>query len=46
MIFRNEKTGEDISSHVLALLERRIDREEFERRTGLKRKETQNKKGS
>lgn len=38
MIVRNEKTGEDITRHVLALLERKIDREEFERLTGLTRK--------
>ena len=38
MIVRNEKTGEDITRHVLALLERRIDRAEFERRTGLVRR--------
>ena len=37
MIIKNKTTGEDITSHVIALLERKIDHAEFQRLTGLTR---------
>lgn len=39
MIIKNKNTGEDITHHVILLLEGKIDRAEFERRTGLTRED-------